>query len=79
MLKDPGLCNVRAVDMDEIRANVRRMGGISGHVRVLHRNLHPSRNFGVRHGCRFYRLRRCTYGKYTGFIHRKNVYRILIR
>lgn len=77
LLKDPGLCNVRIINMDEIRTNIRGMGGISGHVRVLHRNLCADCNFGVRHGRRLYWLRSCPYGEHIGFIHCKNVYRVL--
>lgn len=53
------------------------MGGVSGHVRVLHRNLCADPRFGGRHNHLFRRLCRCSYGEHIGSIHRKNVYNLI--
>lgn len=74
MAKDSGLCDVRSVDLDAVRADVRGVGGVSEHVRILYRDLHADRHLGARHGHRLHRLRRRAYGTHHDFICRKNAY-----
>jgi len=74
LTKDPGMRDVRTVDLDAIRADVRGVGGVFEHVRVLHRDLSANRHLGARHGHRFHRLRRCAYGTHPDFIRCKNAY-----
>jgi len=48
------------------------MGGVPGHVRVLHRDLRVGHHLGDCDGYRFHRLRRCAYGAHIGSIYCKN-------
>lgn len=53
------------------------MGGISGHVRILHRSLRADLHVGVHHDHRLCRLCRRSYGEHPGFIYRKNIFPVV--
>jgi len=74
LAKDRGMRNVRTVNLDAVRADVRGVGGVFEHVRVLYRNLLADRYLGACHGHCFHRLRCRAYGTHHDFICCKNAY-----